>query len=314
MTTGTTELSLLGWNTLLGGIDRDDRGFHDHRFEQQIDYLASLPDLDFLWIMEGTDWHLGEGRRIHDVAEATGLTAIPYEYETSRPQEGRHHTVLFYRAEKARLVTAGDLGRGAISLGATRAEFEVNGVRLLLLGAHLSYSCGTARLGEAHHLADYGRQFDHWPQDSVLLMDANSPDRRDPEPQDWSAIPRNLWHRYRKVLPDGEFGGWDLDAVNLLIASGWRDPQDEIPLRRRPTVGYWYANEQVPLHLDQALVTGRRIEVTDYRTLGAPQSFAPEIPAPADSPDSDLDLTDLSDHLPYLLRIRLHQEPIRATD
>jgi hypothetical protein len=98
-----------------------------------------------------------------------------------------------------------------------------------------------------------------------------------------------------------------------LIGSGWRDPQDEIPFRRKPTVGYWYENEQVPLHLDQALVTGRRIEVLDYRTLGAPQSFAPDIPAP-DSPDSDLDLTGLSDHLPYRLRIRIHREPIRATD
>lgn len=311
MATDSTELELLGWNVLNGGIDRGDRGFHDYRFEQQIDYLASLPDLDFLWIMEGTDWHLGDGRRFKDLADATGLTALPYV--TSRVGEGRNHSVLYYKAEKARLVRSSELARGAFHHGVTRAEFEVDGVRLLLLGAHLAYSSGAARLGEAHHLADYGQQFNDWPEDSVLLMDANGPDRYDPEPEDWSAVPRNLWHRYRKMLRDGSFGGWDLDAPNLLIGSGWRDPQDEIPHRRRPTVGYWYENEQVPLHLDQALVTGRCIEVRDYRTLGAPQSFAPDIPAP-DSPDSDLDLTGLSDHLPTHLRIRLHRSPILTTN
>ena len=308
MATDTTELDLLGWNVLNGGIDRNDRGFHDHRFEQQIDYLASLPGLDFLWIMEGTDWHLSDGRRFKDLADATGLTALPYV--TSRVGEGRNHSVLYYREEKVTLVTAGELARGAFHHGATRAVFEVDGVRLLLLGAHLAYSNGAARLGEAQFLADYGQQFDSWPEDSVLLMDGNGPDRYDPEPEDWSVVPRNLWHRYRKMLPDGSFGGWDLDAPNLLIGSGWRDPQDEISLRRKPTVGYWYANEQVPLHLDQGLVTGRRIEVAGYRTLGAPPTFAPHIPAP-DTPGRDL--TDLADHLPVHLRIRLHRHPIPST-
>ncbi|MGW1785101.1 hypothetical protein ACWCQQ_39310 [Streptomyces sp. NPDC002143] len=179
MATDTTELELLGWNVLNGGIDRDDRGFHDYRFEQQIDYLASLPDLDFLWIMEGTDWHLGDGRRFKDLADATGLTALPYV--TSRVGEGRNHSVLYYKAEKARLVRSSELARGAFHHGVTRAEFEVDGKRLLLLGAHLAYSNGAARLGEAHHLADYGQQFNDWPEDGVLLMDANGPDGYDPE-------------------------------------------------------------------------------------------------------------------------------------
>lgn len=300
-----TTLDLLGWNILNGGIDGD----QEYRRERQIDFLASLPDLDFLWIMEATNWH--ERNRFADLADATGLTALPYV--TSANGDGINHSCLYYRADKLRLTSPSrELARGAFHHGATRAEFEVNGVRLLVLGAHLTYSSPAARLLlEAPHLADYGQPFPGWPEDGVLIMDSNGPDLHDPEPEDWSAVPQNLWHRYREWLPDGSYGGWDTQALQMLLKAGWRDPQVDVPIRRAPTVGYWYENERVPLHLDQALVTGRRIEVVDYRTLGAPLSFAPDIPTP-DTPGTDLALTDLTDHLPVHLRIRLHHDPIRT--
>nr|WP_024126516.1 hypothetical protein [Streptomyces sp. FR1]AHE39135.1 Endonuclease/exonuclease/phosphatase [Streptomyces sp. FR1] len=302
--TDSTVLDMVGWNLLNGGID----GAQEHRRERQIDFLASLPDLDLLWIMEATDWD--EGDRFGDLADATGLTALPYV--TSSNGDGRNHSCMYYRADKLRLVSPSSvLARGAFHHGVTRAEFEVNGVRMLALGAHLTYSSPAARLLEVPHLADYGKKFGDWPEDCVLIQDGNGPDLHDPEPADWSAVPQNLWHRYRRRLGDGSYGGWDTDALQMLLNAGWRDPQDDVPMRRPPTVGYWYENEQVPLHLDQVLVTGRRIEVVDYRTLGAPRSFAPDIPAP-DAPGTELGLTDLSDHLPAHLRIRLHRDPIRT--
>lgn len=300
--TDATQLDLIGWNILSGGID----GAQEHRRERQIDFLASLQDLDLLWIMEATGWDQQD--RFADLADATRLTALPYV--TSSNGDGRNHSCLYYRADRLRLVSPSSmLARGAFHHGAIRAEFEVNGVRLLVLGAHLTYSSPAGRLLEAPHLADYGKKFGDWPEDSLLVMDSNGPDLHDPEPENWSAVPQNLWHRYRKRLPDGTYGGWDTDALQMLLNAGWRDPQAGVPVRRKPTVGYWYENEQVPLHLDQVLVTGRRIEVVDYRTLGAPRSFAPDIPF-VETPGTDLGLTDLADHLPVHLRFRVHRDPI----
>ncbi|MDL5199780.1 hypothetical protein [Streptomyces sp. ALI-76-A] len=299
-----TDLDLLGWNLLNGGID----GEEEYRRERQIDFLASLSGLDLLWITEATDWE--KRNRFTDLADATGLTALPYV--TSHNGDGRNHSCLYYRADKLRLASrSGVLARGAFHHGVARAEFEVNGVRLLVLGAHLTYSSPDARVLEVPHLADYGRKFGDWPEDSVLIMDSNGPDLHDPEPEDWSEVPRNLWHRYRERLPDGSYGGWDTQVLRMLMEAGWRDPQADVTIRRKPTVGYWYENEKVPLHLDQALVTGQRIEVVDYRTLGAPYWFAPNIPTP-DVSGTDLILTDLSDHLPVHVCIRLHHNPIRS--
>ncbi|NUQ95055.1 MAG: hypothetical protein HOY79_00340 [Streptomyces sp.] len=284
-----TELRLLAWNIFVGGIDGEDEG----RRLQQLAYLKSIVPLDLLWIIEATGWHQDDDRRFDDVTSATGLTALPPV--TSHIGDQRNHSVMYYRA--SRLTPTGQatqLARGAFHHGVSRIAFQADGVPLLALGAHLSYAGGAPRLSEAHHLADYGRQFAPWPEDGVLLMDSNAPDDTDPEPDDWSAVPQNLWHRYREVRADGSFGGFDRSARRLLLNSGWRDPQTAVSELREPTVGYWYDNERVPLRLDQALVTGPRIEVVDYRTLN------PEVP----------DLTKLADHLPVLLVIRLHRHPV----
>jgi endonuclease/exonuclease/phosphatase family metal-dependent hydrolase len=288
MTTADTaiELTALQWNVMVGGIDGDNEG----RRVSQVAFLESHPQLDLLWIMEGTGWH--EGCRIHEVEDATDLTALPRV--TSRIGDQVNHSIMFYNAEKLTpLGKPGELARGAFHHGTVRAAFDVDGTPLLALGTHLAYANPEARLAESHYLADYGGPFPGWPQDKVLLMDANAPDDNDPELRDWSRVPRYLWHRYRKRLPDGSWGGWDRDARRLLLDSGWRDPQNYVREQREATVGYWYDNEKVPLRLDQILVTGPRIEVVDYRTL------KPETP----------DLTKLADHLPVRLGIRLHRDP-----
>lgn len=281
------ELTALQWNVKDGGIDGDS----EHRRMQQVAFLKAHPQLDLLWIMEATNWP--ENRRINDVEGATGLTALPPV--TSRIGDQVNHSIMFYNASKLTpRGKPGELARGAFHHGTARAAFDVDGIPLLALGTHLSYANPAAQLAESHYLADYGGPFPGWPEDKVLLMDANAPDDNDPELDDWSRVPRYLWHRYRKRLPDGSWGGWDRDARRLLLDSGWLDPQNYVREQREPTVGYWYDNEKVPLRLDQILVTGRRIEVVDYRTL------KPESP----------DLTKLSDHLPVRLDIRLRRSPV----
>lgn len=113
------------------------------------------------------------------------------------------------------------------------------------------------------------------------------PDDNDPGLASWDEIPRNLWHRYRTVNPDGTFGGLDRAARRMLLDSGWRDPQTEVAKERGATTGYWWANEKVPMRIDQALVTGPQIKARDYLT------------------HDSRDLRRLSDHLPMELTIEL---------
>ncbi|UIX34272.1 hypothetical protein [Streptomyces sp. GQFP] len=50
----------------------------------------------------------------------------------------------------------------------------------------------------------------------------------------------------------------------MLLSSGWQDPEMLTGRPRSETVGYYYANEPVPLRLDHILVHG--LPVHDYRT------------------------------------------------
>ncbi|KUN02090.1 hypothetical protein AQI95_28855 [Streptomyces yokosukanensis] len=300
MTESTVELRMVAWNVLTGGIDNKgtERETEERRL-RQLDFLSSMDGLDMLWIMEATWWDEDKGARLRGICDATTLTALPLV--TSRVGDGSNHSCMYYNAQALKLYTpASELARGSFHHGVCRAAFDADGIPLLVFGAHLAYSGGRARHLEAHHLADYGTQFGGWPEDGVLLMDANAPDESDPELSDeeWKRrVPRGLWHRYRKIRDDGSFGGFDRGARRLLLESGWRDPQADVRQLREPTVGYWYENERVPLRLDQALVTGPRIEVVDYRTLN------PKRPA----------LKNLSDHLPIRLDIRLHRSPVART-
>jgi hypothetical protein len=93
----------------------------------------------------------------------------------------------------------------------------------------------------------------------------------------------------------------DKRAERMLRQAGWRDPQQYVTAQRAPTTGYWYANEPLPLRLDQARLTGTRIEVLESRTLVSDE------------------LDALSDHRPVILVVRLHthpvnQRPVRLSD
>ncbi|GAA2254231.1 hypothetical protein GCM10010232_49040 [Streptomyces amakusaensis] len=276
-------ITLYAWNLLLGGIDEDG----EQRRLAQIDRITSW-EPDLLWVTEATGWHLHGERRFRELAEATGM-----EYLRPVPSyigDGHNQSALFHRPTRVHAVAGPPGAVGAFHHGLMRAVCTTaDGRRFLVLGTHLAHSSGERRLEEAHHLSDYGSAFGPWPSDALLVGDMNVPAPGDTEPEDWDAIPRNLHHRYREILPGGRFGGYDRRAVDLLIASGWRDAQDEVPGPvRAPTTGHWYDNEKVPMRLDQAYATGR-IRVLDYRTL------------------VDDELDRLSDHRPITVTFTLPQ-------
>ncbi|MGW1976569.1 endonuclease/exonuclease/phosphatase family protein [Streptomyces sp. NPDC001889] len=274
------EAVIIGWNLLTGGID----GADETRRLRQLERIAAWsPDL--LWITEATGWHRGAGRRFTELAAATGMVHLTPV--TSRVGDGYNHSVLYVRPGRVQVDDrSGLLADGAFHHGCLRTVLTIDGVPLTFFGTHLSHTGGAARLAEARHLADYGAAFGDWPENRLLVGDLNSPDGPDEEPGSWSDIPQNLLHRYCKIDEDGNILGYDRDARDLLLSAGWRDPQEEVAELREPTTGYWYANEQVPMRIDQSLVTGDRIEVVDYRTL------------------TDDELDTLSDHRPSKLVIR----------
>ncbi|MER6913860.1 hypothetical protein ABT354_19495 [Streptomyces sp. NPDC000594] len=280
-----TKLTVHAWNLLNGGID----GASERRRLAQVERMASWGS-HFLWVTEATGWHQHGGFRFQELADRTGMAFLPPI--TSWAGDGFNHSVLYYRPGLLRVDRSRPGPAGTFHHGWARAQFDVAGTPLLFLGTHLAHASGAARLAEAHHLADYGQRFGDWPEDAVLVGDMNCADHTDRKPAKWSDIPLNLQHRYRTIGPDGLFGDdYDRSPRNLLLASGWRDPQADVAAVREPTTGYWYANEQVPMRLDQSLVTGPRIEVVDYRTHVDPE------------------LDQLSDHRPTELVILLHPSP-----
>lgn len=219
-----------------------------------------------MWITEATGWHRDNGVRFRELAHATNMTHLPPV--TSQVGDGNNHCVAYYNPRTLTEIESTDrIGKGRFQHGLQRAVFQAsNGTRFLFFGTHLSFSGETALMQEVGYMADYGKQFGPYPAEAVTLMDANFLDDSDGEP-DWNAMPSNLWHRYRSVQKDGTFGPADRKARRTLLISGWRDPQKDVAELREPTTGFFYENEKVPLRIDQALYTGPKISVMDYRTL-----------------------------------------------
>lgn len=151
----------------------------------------------------------------------------------------------------------------------------------LALATHLTYTDGESRLREARWMTDYAGDFPGVPPRALLLGDMNCPSPSD-EP-DWDKVPRNLQSRYRLVQDEGTFGDTDTRAVQVLLESGWQDPETITGTPRDATVGYYYRNEPVPLRLDHALVFGLRVH--DYRTYDTARA------------------RKVSDHLPVVLDV-----------
>ncbi|WP_254648623.1 endonuclease/exonuclease/phosphatase family protein [Streptomyces sp. GbtcB6] len=248
------------WNLFCGGVD----GSSEERLHAQAEILAGL-EPDVLALQECTQWDEAEERRLLWMADTLGLTLV--SMARSRIGDGRNHTALLYRSSKLRLVGRRRLGEGVFHHALIRARFRLfeadnDHGDFLALATHLSYTDGESRLREARWMTDYAGDFPGVPPRAVLLGDMNCPSPSD-EP-DWDKVPRNLQSRYRLVQDDGTFGDTDTRAMQVLLESGWQDPETITGTRRAATVGYYYRNEPVPLSLDHALVYG--LQVYGYHT------------------------------------------------
>lgn len=237
----------------------------------QAEILLGL-NVDIVCLPECNRWDEDNEARLWWMVHALGLQPVAMVRSRLGTPPIQNHTALLYRPSTLRLMGRAILGRDVFHHALIRARFrpvEEHDDRrdFLVLATHNSYTDGETRLREARWMTDYGGEFPGVPPRAVLLTDMNTPDR---EPLDWSLIPKNMHSRYRIVLPDGSFGGVDQRALNVLLGSGWQDPQVLTGVQRAPTVGYFYPNEPVPWCLDYALVSG--MVVTSYRTHDTPQA------------------------------------------
>ncbi|MFF7803087.1 endonuclease/exonuclease/phosphatase family protein [Streptomyces olivaceus] len=247
----------MSWNLYGGGLD----GADESRRALQTEILAELAP-DILCLPECTRWDEEDERRLWETADVLGLA--PVSMVRSHVGDGRNFTALLYRPSRLRLIGRRTLGSGVFHHALIRARLRPleagEESDFLAFGTHFSYVDGDARLREARWLTDYGGVFPGVPPRAILLGDLNTPDRE----TDWSLIPRNLHARYRLCLPTGEFGGADRRAVQVLLNSGWIDPEQQTGEKRAATVGYFYPNEPVPWSLDYALLSG--LKASAYRT------------------------------------------------
>ncbi|MER6914335.1 endonuclease/exonuclease/phosphatase family protein [Streptomyces sp. NPDC000594] len=276
----SVRLRAVTWNLRCGGVD----GPSEQRFHQQADILADLAP-DVLALQECTFWDEGEERRLHWMCRA--LEMAPVAMVRDGIGDGRNHTALLYRPSRLRLLGHRTTGVGVFHHALIHARLrpvqagDDDSLDLLALATHLTHTDGESRLREAQWLTDHAGPFPRTPDHALLLGDLNTSGIHDQDPDDWAAIPRNLHARYRHLTDDGRFGGMDRRALQLLITSGWHEPQTHLGTPREPTVGYAYDNEKVPLTLDHILYRG----------------FTPRAYATHDTPHA----RDASDHLPTVL-------------
>ncbi|MEW2570203.1 GntR family transcriptional regulator [Streptomyces sp. NPDC047070] len=283
------------YNLLTGGVDSGVGGRSEARFDTQLGILKALAP-DVLALEECTFWDENGSRRLKTVAKATGMSVVAML--ASRTGDGRNHTALLYRPAKLRLIDRRQRGKGVLHHAMIQARLRPLGVPdgsadFTALATHLAFTDGDTRLAEVRGWAtDFGGAFPGTPSRAMLLGDLNCP--RVTDSFDWTKVPPNLHARYRLVLPDGRFGDADLRAMQVLLASGWQDPETLTTIRRAPTVGYYYAGERGDVCLDHILTRGFTVHA--YWTYDTPMARA------------------VSDHLPAVLDAEIGLQRPEAAD
>ncbi|MFD7663503.1 endonuclease/exonuclease/phosphatase family protein [Streptomyces sp. NPDC059788] len=273
-----TSVRAVVWNVLNGGLDGDSA----ERLFGQAEVLTSLRP-DILCLPECFRWEETYHRRLWWMARRLDMEPVAMLRSRLGRKPVQNHTALLYRPSRFRVLgwerRAEEMFHHALIRAVLRPADAVDDRDdVLVLGTHQSWTDGDTRLAEARWMTDFAGEFPGVPPRGLLLGDLNIPDR---EPESWDLVPKNLHSRYRLVLPDGAFGGVDQRALQVLLSSGWQDPQDLTGVKRAATVGYWYANEPVAWCLDYALVHG--LHVRTYYTYDTPRART------------------LSDHLPVVL-------------
>ncbi|MFI1416322.1 endonuclease/exonuclease/phosphatase family protein [Streptomyces sp. NPDC020707] len=270
------------YNLLNGGVDSGLGGRSEERFDTQLGILKSL-EPDVLALEECTFWDENGSRRLKTMAKATGMSVVAML--ASRIGDGRNYTALLFQPAKLRLIDRRQRGKGVLHHAMIQAQLRPldapgGSADFNALATHLAFTDGDTRLAEVRGWAtDFGGDFPGTPPRAMLLGDFNCP--RVGDVFDWTKVPSNLHARYRLVLPDGSFGDADLRAMQVLLASGWQDPETLTQIRRAPTVGYYYATEKGDVCLDHILVRG--FTVGSYWTYDTPMART------------------VSDHLPTVL-------------
>lgn len=281
-----TTVRAVTYNIHNGGLDGDS----EERYHTQTGILEELQP-DVLGLEECSFWDADDNRLINTMAGRLKLNVaamIP-----SRIGDGRNFTALLYRPTKFRLVDWQQRGNGVLHHAMIRARLQPLDMPdgrsdFNAIATHLAFSGGGTRLAEVSAwLTDFAGEFPGAPPRSMLLGDLNC--ARPHDTFDWEKVPQNLHARYRLVLPDGSFGDADLRAIQVLLASGWQDPENITKVPRAATVGYYYANERVPLCLDHILVRG--LTVHDYWTYDTAVARR------------------VSDHLPTVLDAEINEIP-----
>jgi endonuclease/exonuclease/phosphatase family metal-dependent hydrolase len=289
-----TAFRAVTWNLFNGGLNGPTHQ-DTARFEEQIQILAELRP-DVLALQECTWWHEDNQRLLKQLADVLDMTVV--RMEPSEIGDGMNHTSLLHRRSVLTLVEDRSMGKGIYAHALIRATLRPVGVPddscdVMVFTTHLNPWSGDSRLAEAKRITDFGGAFPGAPSRSILLGDLNTPDRR-LWPWQWRRIPRNLWSRYRLLKPSGRWGGVDRRAVQILLRSGWTDPQRLTRRRRKATVGYYYPTEPMPWSLDYALVHGHGLDVSAYWTADSPKARR------------------ASDHLPVVLEVVVNPSPPRA--
>ncbi|MET9566800.1 endonuclease/exonuclease/phosphatase family protein [Streptomyces tauricus] len=254
-------LRAVTYNLLNGGVD----GRSEERFDAQLGIIKSLVP-DVLALQECTRWDENDNRRLNTMAKETEMSVVAMV--PSRIGDRRNFTALLYRPARLRLLDRRQRGKGVLHHAMIQAHLRPldapdDSADFTALGTHLAHTDGDTRLAEVRGWAtDLGGAFPGTPRRAMLLGDLNC--ARTTDTFDWDLVPLNLHARYRLVRPDGTFGDADLRAMQVLLASGWQDPETITKIRRTPTVGYYYANEKGDVCLDHILVRG--LTVRSYET------------------------------------------------
>ncbi|MBZ3916805.1 endonuclease/exonuclease/phosphatase family protein [Streptomyces acidiscabies] len=249
----------VSWNLLNGGLD----GAGEVRLDAQVGYLADLGP-DILALQECTRWD--EKDRAEMVAAELGLAIT--KMAPSRVGASRNYTMLLHNPTRFSLVEARLRGAETFHHALIKARLRPHGAPsdgsgdLNVLATHLSWTDGATRLAETGWMTDYAGPFPGEPGRALLMGDLNTPHPGDVI--DWSDVPPNLQTRYRLVQADGTFGDADTRAFQVLLNSGWQDPETLTRQPRAATVGHYYPNEPTPMRLDHILV--HNLTVHAYRT------------------------------------------------
>ncbi|WP_239471467.1 endonuclease/exonuclease/phosphatase family protein [Streptomyces sp. NEAU-S7GS2] len=240
------------WNLHCGGID----GPSDTRLRKQATVLAGL-EPDLLALQECRRWDEEGERRLLWMAEF--LHMVPVAMERSQKGDGTNYTALLYLPSRLRLIARQAVGVGAFHHALLRAHLRPADSPnpsddFLAFATHLSDADGDSRRREARLTARCTGPFPGRSRRGIYMGDLNTPHPGDTT--HWSQAPQNLHTRYRHVLPDGTFGDADVRAMQVLLDSGWEDPEALTGQPRGATVGHFDDSEPEPLRLDHILVQG----------------------------------------------------------